>query len=41
MGDRLDLAAPFSRLLEKLFLARYRQKLIMERNRHPSAGPED
>ncbi|MGP5395426.1 hypothetical protein [Arthrobacter rhombi] len=41
MGDRIDFAAPFGplgRLVEKLVLARYLQKLIEERNRHLSAG---
>lgn len=44
MVDRVDFAAPFGplgRLAEKLFLARYLQKLIEERNRHLSAGPVD
>lgn len=44
MVDRIDFAAPFGplgRLVEKLFLARYLQKLIEERNRHLSAGPVD
>lgn len=44
MVDRIDFAAPFGdvgRLVEKLFLARYLQKLIEERNLRLHAGAVD
>lgn len=42
MVDRIEFAAPFGpvgRVVERLFLARYLQRLIETRNRHLAADP--